>query len=374
MTHSQSAMESKRAFWSQFFSGWWSRRRYEASFIEALDAYVDVFQAFRNRVIPIPCSLSATRFDWNQSMNVGATASRFGKQRDIRVSLGCWSRVQDISSLLMACGDIMPWFGEANQETGTIIGWMLAPEQQPQEPLSASRMEAAHVLAEMTLMMIFMHELGHHVLGHLDLQATQQKASIVETKQLWLPWQDQSRTIKLAQWHEVCADRFAVDGLKYQINRYGEAFPGQILGEDLRSHLSRVVPLAHLIMLLSLPGYDVPLGRYDFAEHPHPLVRVLASQSYPTPGENLTDEGGPDLVQLLKASYYANLSTESWKRLLEEAHRSANECLAYQPKPNSLGILFDLSQGRWKNTNTEDAVNYSCWQLRSESTSPANQN
>ncbi|MCA9304042.1 MAG: hypothetical protein KC996_07970, partial [Phycisphaerales bacterium] len=166
--------ENRAAFWSRRVMGWWFRRGYDSAYLAALDAFVEVFDSFRDRLIEPDSAISHIRFDWDPSVQVGAIASRMRNRRDIRVALGCWSRVQGLSNILMACNDVAPWFGDACTERVSLDDWARFSQIQPQ-PQAESRIEAANVLAETTLMMIFMHELGHHVLGHLDRNKSHSK-------------------------------------------------------------------------------------------------------------------------------------------------------------------------------------------------------
>ena len=336
--------------------GWWFRRGYDSAYLAALDAFVEVFDSFRDRLIEPDSAISHIRFDWDPSVQVGAIASRMRNRRDIRVALGCWSRVQGLSNILMACNDVAPWFGDACTERVSLDDWARFSQIQPQ-PQAESRIEAANVLAETTLMMIFMHELGHHVLGHLDRNKSHSKAKIVESKRLWLSWSNRSSSARLVQWQEVCADRFAISGLRYLIHTHGNSFPDQLLGHELDRHLGRVVPFAHLIMLLSLPGHEIAMSRYAKATHPHPLVRILASQDF-SENDGKRDDDEKELVRLLRASYYAELGIEEWEKILTEASGFAKECLGYQPSPDELGRQYDLSSDAWHTATAHGSLKY----------------
>jgi hypothetical protein len=232
-------------------------RRYELSYVETLDAYVDVFETAIDRVLGDGSQCLKPSFDWDPKQHVGAVASN-RVQRSIRVSIGCWYAIQGLSNALMAFSDVAPWFGDPSREVESLESFhSLSNREASLDPIGESRVEAANVLAESALAMLVLHELGHHVLGHLGAGSSEPREDVVEAERLCEFGSDQDGS-QSEQWQEVCADRFALSAFTHQLQAHGDAFPGQLLGFGLGRVLRRIGPLAHLVMLLSLPGYDAP--------------------------------------------------------------------------------------------------------------------
>ena len=77
---------------------------------------------------------------------------------------------------------------------------------------------------------------------------------------------------------EIEADRFGFSRVLASAAAGHSPFPGQLVSAALAPHLFDLAILAYFLVIAMLHTSNESLESYDAADHPHPAVRLLASQ------------------------------------------------------------------------------------------------
>lgn len=254
------------------------RVRYDRSFRRALFDYCGVFREILAQMHGAGAE-SELRIGvgWDHRLESFNAVARSGCSPSVRLRVGCFSQLQGAANLLFRQPDLFVSVGDPSMERGEDDG----SERESDSPRCPVRREASIIVAELGLVLIFLHEIAHHVLGHLDLdkrrglQAVRREACTEAVLRRGSPEETERQRAE-----ELEADRFAylyVTGLAAQDD---PPFAKQLIRvPSLRQSLFELAVYAHTIVVCSFGGAGWSLARFENLPHPHPVVRLVASQS-----------------------------------------------------------------------------------------------
>lgn len=260
------------------------RRRFERGFADALVDYESVFQEVLSDLYNSPATPRALPVDigWICDLDsIEAIADRRAVTgtRIVQLSVRWFSDFQTLANAIFRSRDMYPSVGEP-ETTGYSFAELLedgdadADRDAPADPL---RHEAACVTVEMALSMIVLHEIGHHACGHLDL------GDVLRLVDRDSHHPEPEVSPELAGRLHACeieADRFAFSHVLGLAAVGRSPFSRQLVSADLRPHLFSVGILAYSLVIALLHTRPQTLEECATREHPHPAVRLLASQRH----------------------------------------------------------------------------------------------
>lgn len=193
------------------------------------------------------------------------------------LSMRWFTDFQGITNAIFRSRDMFPGLGDASKDRLSFAE-LLGGGDDGEGPDTSSDplgQEASCVTVELALAMITLHEIGHHALGHLDLGRSRLRV-LCETTDLME--QSSPADILIRQACEIEADRFGFSRVLAFAAAGHSPFPGQLVSAALAPHLFDLAILAYFLAIVMLHTSNVSLESYDAADHPHPAVRLLASQ------------------------------------------------------------------------------------------------
>jgi hypothetical protein len=257
--------------------------RHERGFARALCNYESVFQEILADLYAVPGTPHRLVLDFGWTSNLDsydAAAERgwLSGARLVRLSIRWFSDLQGLANAIFRSRDTFENIGQPEKGQFT-LGQILDGADEDQENDAAAdplRHEAACVTVEMALAMIVLHEIGHHALGHMELG---------DGIRFQFPESD-SRARKVPADLVLCRQACEIDADRFSFSRvlalaaFGRGpFRTQLVSAPLADHLLSLAVLAHALVIALLHTRDLPLETYESLEHPHPAVRLLASQS-----------------------------------------------------------------------------------------------
>jgi len=258
-------------------SGLWKLRRprHRPEYFDALVAYRDIFTDALQRMAPTTTGHDRIAFRWLPSTRFDAFADPRPGRRLIAISTECWSRLQGAANRLLSASDLLPHIGNARGEQADLESlaqdrrW-LRSEPEPRCPI---RRDAACVLAEIGLMLIFFHEYAHHALHHREGDPS------VRLHERVRRLSGRHRQSDAAGLHaqEVQADCFAVLAAMPGLQAGSGAFPNQIIPGAVRPNLPSLGFVAMTLVNMCFAGRSLHPDAYATASHPHPFIRLQAA-------------------------------------------------------------------------------------------------
>jgi hypothetical protein len=258
------------------------RLRYEKGFAQALCDYESVFQEILADLYPVsgtPQRL-VIDFGWTcnlDSYNAAASKGLLTGIRAVRLSVRWFSELQGLANAIFRSCDLFENVGEPKKGDYTFTQILdgSGAEEETDAPADPLRQEAACVTAEMALAMIVLHEIGHHSLGHIDLGGGvkfrfQEADAALEHVS--------GESVLCRQACEIQADRFSFSYALGLAASGRSPFRSQLVSPRLTGHLFNLAILAYSLVIALLHTRDWSLETYESLEHPHPAVRLLASQ------------------------------------------------------------------------------------------------
>jgi hypothetical protein len=260
---------------------WQYRMRYEKSLTRALIDYESVFQEILNDLYESrarqPLSID---FGWtcdHDAYDAEANRSLLTGTRNVRLSIRWFSDFQDLANAIFRATDTFPGIGGAERNRFTFEQITQGADADQEQDISPDplRHEAACVTVEIALAMIILHEIGHHALGHLDLRDAarfrfhEADAGLSELR---------PESVRRRQACEIAADRFSFSRVLRFAASGTSPFKTQLVSHELGAHLFTLSILAYMLVIALLHTKNFSLEEHDGLEHPHPAVRMLASQ------------------------------------------------------------------------------------------------
>ena len=335
-------------------------RRYERGYAEALVAYESVFEEILADLHPTPSPVQGLGIDFGwicdpASYRAEALARSWLRERQVRLSVRWFTDFQGITNAIFRSRDLFPALGDA---TGDPLSFaeLLGGGDDGEGPDTSSdplRQEASCVTVELALAMIALHEIGHHALGHLDAGPSRLRM-LSET-----PARMEHRAPANILWRQACeieADRFGFSRVLACAAAGRSPFPKQLVSATLAPHLFDLAILAYLLVIALLHTGNESLERYADADHPHPAVRLLASQvgfaeflaQHPAARDRYRD-GWRESLRVLA---HDPEQTQTLRLLVHELPRveaklvPLNETVRRTLRPAAR--TYDFSTGRWQ--------------------------
>jgi hypothetical protein len=334
------------------------RRRYDSDLANGLIAYESVFQEVLSDLhsgVETPPRL-AIDFGWICDLESWeAEAWRgFGGSRNVRLAVGWWSEFQDVTNCVFRSCDMFSEIGNAAEGRFRFAELLdgAGDDEDSDTSNDPLRQEASCVTAEMALAMLVLHEIGHHALGHMELDELRHfRVRESDSHMRKLP----SDAALLMQACEVEADRFSFTHTLPRAASGQSPFKTQLVSPCLRPHLFKLVILAYSLVIALLHTKGDSLDRYEFCDHPHPAVRLLASQFYVA--ESLGSQD--DVVQAYLTGWRESLQVVqhnpnlretlsllvSRRAMLEE--KIARLKVALDQEVRRKTKLYEFSSGEW---------------------------
>ncbi|MEM9158485.1 MAG: hypothetical protein AAGB46_05500 [Verrucomicrobiota bacterium] len=219
---------------------------------------------------------------WNtrsNDFNAEAKRATFTRRNQVNISVNCFIDLISTANLVFSSQDLFQWIGNADDETGNFSDVLAADDRDsytnpPKGPL---RKEAANVTTEIGISLIILHEIGHIALGHTRLGPDLIGSARFRESD---DDDDEIDPKKARNYHacEIDADRFS---FSYALNLAAQGrspFSKQLVTRQLQAHLFDLAVLAYVLVITFLHKADHPLEYYIAKRHPHPSVRLYASQ------------------------------------------------------------------------------------------------
>ena len=257
-------------------------KAFEAPFAQALVAYESVFDEVLSDLYPAGGLKRGLTIDfgWICDLEVNDAFADFAPWvgvRRVRVSVGFFSELQALTNAIFRSCDFFLHLGKPNNDCPTFVEILNGAESDiddnaPADPL---RREAAFITTELALAMIVLHEIGHHALGHVrlgrpnNLHVTESDANVSK-----LPPEVAPRF----QASEIDADRFGFSRVLQLAARAQPPFRKQLVSSEMTDHFFGLAVLAYSLVIALLHEEDHPFSHYKLLTHPHPAVRLYASQ------------------------------------------------------------------------------------------------
>ena len=251
---------------------------------KALVDYESVFQEMLADLYTTPQVPRRLRidFDWICSFDkwdAEAVPVNWGHERMVRLTI-CWfSELQGITNEIFKSRDMFPKIGTTDKNRFNYAELRAGAAASDERDASADslRQEASCITVEIALAMIVLHEIGHHALGHMELGSLpglkyRESDSVLEKVS--------PATVPTLQACEVDADRFSFSRVLELAARGRSPFANQLVCPPLTCHLFSLAILAYWLVISLLHTRSDSFDRFETAPHPHPAVRLLASQSH----------------------------------------------------------------------------------------------
>jgi len=251
---------------------------------DALVAYESVFQEILSDLYPTPAVPRRLRidFDWICSFkkwDAEAVPGNWVHERMVRLTI-CWFyELQGITNEIFKSRDMFPKIGVAEKDRFNYAELRAGAAAGDERDTSTDslRQEASCVTVEIALAMIVLHEIGHHAFGHMELdnlRGLKYRESDVALEEV------SSANVPSRQACEIDADRFSFSRVLELAAGGRSPFTNQLVSPPLTCHLFSLATLAYWLVIALLHTRNDSLERFETAAHPHPAVRLLASQSH----------------------------------------------------------------------------------------------
>jgi hypothetical protein len=208
----------------------------------------------------------------------------------IITTLGVYHRVHDFAYRLFSISDLVTGIGDAEAEGGSLAARVAdrAWIKDPGEPRCPVRRNACFLTAESAISLVFYHEAGHIILGHLTAPGAP-KSYQERVKRSWISrWKRPTTTAtRKFQIQELQADRLALAVAMHHIRTQNGVFPGQIVDSQLIQHLPDIMIIAQVALHLVLADTTMSVADFDQEEHPHPMTRFIDALGSLTRGKML---------------------------------------------------------------------------------------
>lgn len=256
--------------------------RHERGFARALCDYESVFQEILSDLYAFPGTPHGLTLDFGWTSNLDSYDAAAGRgwlsgSRQVRLSIRWFSDLQGLANAIFRSRDTYETIGqpEKNSFTFAQIHQGVDAEEENDAAADPVRQEAACVTVEMALAMIVLHEIGHHALGHMELgDGIRFQFPEADTSVERVP----ENLVLCRQACEIDADRFSFSRVLALAASGRGPFRSQLVSAPLTGHLFNLAVLAYSLVIALLHTRDLSVQDYESLEHPHPAVRLLASQ------------------------------------------------------------------------------------------------
>ena len=256
--------------------------RHERGFAQALCDYESVFQEILADLYAFPGTPHRLMLDFGwtsnlDSYNAAAERGWLSGARQVRLSIRWFSDLQGLANAIFRSRDTFETIGQPEKNSFTFAQIQEGVDAEEENDAAADplRHEAACITVEMALAMIVLHEIGHHALGHMELgdgikfQFPEADTSVGKVPE---------NLVLCRQACEIDADRFSFSRVLALAASGRGPFRSQLVSAPLTGHLFNLAVLAYSLVIALLHTRDLSLETYESLEHPHPAVRLLASQ------------------------------------------------------------------------------------------------
>ena len=259
-------------------------REHDLSVARTLIAYEGVFDEVLRDIFPTetPPRRLTIDFGWDldlEGFDAFAVLTPYSWTRRIRFSFDFYSDIQSAANAIFRSRDFFPRIGTPNPDRPSLIEILAGedPDEESDAPDDPLRREAAFVTAELAVAMAALHEIGHHVLGHVKMRR-RYNLQIAESNAN--PFQLPPKLVPRFQASEIDADRFSFSRAM-QLAAIGKPpFGKQLLTLEVRAHYLTLAVLANTILINLFHQSDCDFAFYERLPHPHPAVRLYAAQLY----------------------------------------------------------------------------------------------
>ena len=194
----------------------------------------------------------------------------------VRLWVGCLSELQGMANAIFRSTDCFTHIGDASTNQcnlAEILGGNEPPLDQDisEDPIRA---EAGYIVAEIGLAMIILHEVGHHAHQHSVFYPRGFRLAEHQRRHT----KPATANTKVKQACELEADDFGLVYILRKASQQQPPFSTQLVAEGLQDQLFALAILAYSLVIAFLHDQDHGLEAYDDWDHPHPAVRLYASQ------------------------------------------------------------------------------------------------
>jgi hypothetical protein len=292
------------------------RLRYRRDFSDALIAYESVFQEVLSDLYPGPDVRQCLKIDFGwtcdlDSYDAAALPGGWVRDRQVRLSVRWFSDFQGITNAIFRSRDMFMDVGDPSKGEFTFAQLLedAGGDSDRDSAADPLRQEASCITVEMALAMIVLHEIGHHALGHMELGEPRrfkfrEAESTVDAIS--------PECVLLRQACEIDADHFSFSHALEHAATGRSPFSTQLVSPRLKDHLFSLAILAHSLVIALLHTQDNSFEAYELSQHPHPAIRLLASQLH--------------FAELLaRHGESANAYSDGWRESLRVVQQNADQ-------------------------------------------------
>jgi hypothetical protein len=270
-------------------------------------------------------------------------------RRRVSINVACYTTLQLLANRVFSSPAAMRRIGDPTREARRGLF-----DRGGDAPRCPARAEASFIVAELGVVLIFLHEVAHHALGHIPPTTNTSTPAPTRRTEAALAGGDRPgpQQALRARSEELEADAFALAYIAALGLDGRPPFATQLVRQPgLRELFFEMAVLAHALVVCSFADIAKPIDAFDRSSHPHPIVRLVAAQTTLIQLDAPPDRLRHALSDAVRV-FVGLVRQRAVRRRLHDNSRSVrrrieqlNQELHRRP-PESV-IRFNFDTGRW---------------------------